>query len=94
MKYNNTHKITTTIHTTKSATVNTQDHLRLAAAIHTSKIRILPNEQKVQSKAENPKQFLIIVYFALINSHPASFTLLQFSSFYLTLLHSATHHVR
>jgi hypothetical protein len=54
-----------------------QDHLRLAT-IHTRKIRILPNEQKViiPSKAENPKQFLIIFYFAVINSHPASFTLL------------------
>jgi hypothetical protein len=67
-----------------------QDHLRLAT-IHPRKIRILPNEQNViiQSKAENPKHFPIIVYFAVINSHPASFT-----SLYLTLLHSATHHVR
>jgi hypothetical protein len=72
-----------------------QDHLRLAK-IHTRKIRILPNEQKViiPTKAENPKQFLIIVYFSVINSHPASFTLLHFSSLYLTLLHSAAHHDR
>jgi hypothetical protein len=39
-------------------------------------MRILPNEQKViiQTKAENAEPFLIIVYFAVINSHPASFT--------------------
>jgi hypothetical protein len=81
MKYNNTHKITKTIlNITTTIQINTnqqhlpQDHLRLAT-IHTRKIRILPIEQKViiQSKAENPKQFLIIVYFAVINSHPASF---------------------
>jgi hypothetical protein len=52
--------------------------LRLAT-IHTRK-RILPNEQKViiQTKAENPEQFLIIVYFAVINSQPASFTLYEY----------------
>jgi hypothetical protein len=98
MKYN-THN-----HNTKDNHNNTnkpnqqqlqQDHLRLAT-IHKRKIRILRIEQKliIQSKAENPKQFLMIVYFAAINSHPASFTLLHFSSLYLNLLHSATHHVR
>jgi hypothetical protein len=77
MKYNNTHKITTTIQQITTTIQKTnqqqlpQDHLRLAT-INTRKIRILPNEQKIiiQSKAENPKQFLIIVYFAVINSHP------------------------
>jgi hypothetical protein len=77
MKYNNTkdnHNSTKDNHNnTKDNHNNTkkpkqqqlpQDHLRLAT-IHTRKIRMLPNEQKViiQSKAENPKQFLILVYF-------------------------------
>jgi hypothetical protein len=53
MKYNNTHKITTTIQkittTIQKKQINNnyaQDHLRLAT-IHTRRIRILPNEQKV-----------------------------------------------
>jgi hypothetical protein len=64
MKYNNTHKITTTIKkiTTTIKKPNQQqlpqDHSRLATIL-TKKIRILPNEQKViiQSKAENPKNY-------------------------------------
>jgi hypothetical protein len=78
MKYNNTHKITTTIQTTNQQQLSTRPPK--LATIHTRKIRILPNEQKViiQSKAENPKHFVIIVYFAVINSQLASFTILNF----------------
>jgi hypothetical protein len=56
-QYNNTHKITTTIHTIKSTTITHNDNLKLAT-IHPRKIRILPNKQKViiQTKAEIPEQ--------------------------------------
>ena len=51
-QYNNTHKITTTIHTSNQQQLHTKRNNLKPATIHTRQIRILQHVQKVKT----PKQ--------------------------------------